>query len=153
MENKQAFPDPPSSNKKFIILPSREQLTNIRHFSTSALFTVHFKYRVGVGLFTESPNTKSCALKDTCKTIVNKKEFLYENSEFASYLAGLIEANGSIIIDYKNSNPKYYQGGYIGSPPKILVVFNLTDESLAKNLANFTEAGAVYTKKNAGYVL
>lgn len=67
-------------------------------------------------------------------------------SKIGPYLAGLIEADGSIAVHDKNSNAKKYC-------PKILVVFNLTDEPLAKKLANITKAGTVYTKKNAGCVI
>jgi hypothetical protein len=62
------------------------------------------------------------------------------------YLAGLIEADGSFAIHSKDSNAKKYR-------PKIIVVFSLADEPLAKKLANITNAGTVYHKKNAGYVL
>lgn len=62
------------------------------------------------------------------------------------YLAGLIEADGSIAVHDKDSNAKKYR-------PKIFVVFSSADEPLAKKLASITNAGAVYVKKNAGCVL
>ncbi len=67
-------------------------------------------------------------------------------SKIGSYLAGLIEADGSFAIHNKDSNAKKYR-------PKILIVFSLADKPLAKKLANITDAGIVYHKKNAGYVL
>lgn len=67
-------------------------------------------------------------------------------SKLGPYLAGLIEADGSIAVHDKDSNAKKYR-------PKILVVFSLADEPLAKKLASITKAGAVYNKKNAGCVI
>lgn len=62
------------------------------------------------------------------------------------YLAGLIEAEGSIAVHDANSKSKKYR-------PKILVVFNLADEPLALKLASVTNTGAVYRKVNAGCVI
>ena len=67
-------------------------------------------------------------------------------SKLGAYLAGLIEADGTIAVHSKDSNAKKYR-------PKILVVFSSADEPLAKKLASITKAGTVYNKKNAGYVL
>jgi len=67
-------------------------------------------------------------------------------SKIGPYLAGLIEADGSIAVHSKDSNGQRYR-------PKILVVFSSADEPLAKKLAFITEAGTVYNKKNAGYIL
>lgn len=67
-------------------------------------------------------------------------------SKIGPYLAGLIEADGSIAVHNEDSNAKKYR-------PKILVVFNLADEALAKKLASITNAGAVYNKENAGCVI
>ena len=67
-------------------------------------------------------------------------------SKIGSYLAGLIESDGSFAIHDKDSNAKKYR-------PKILIVFNLADKPLAKKLADITNAGTVYDKKNAGYVI
>jgi hypothetical protein len=67
-------------------------------------------------------------------------------SKIGAYLAGLIEADGSIAVHNVDSNAKKYR-------PKIIVVFSLADEPLAKKLASVTKAGTVYYKKNAGYVL
>jgi len=67
-------------------------------------------------------------------------------SKIGSYLAGLIEADGSFAIHSKDSNAKKYI-------PKIIIVFSLADKPLAKKLADITNAGTVYHKKNAGYVI
>jgi len=66
--------------------------------------------------------------------------------KLGSYLAGLIEADGSIAVHDPNSKSKRYR-------PKILVVFSLADEPLALKLASVTNAGAVYRKTNAGSVI
>ena len=67
-------------------------------------------------------------------------------SKLGPYLAGLIEADGSIAVHSKDSNAQKYR-------PKILVVFNSADLPLAKKLACVTKAGTVYNKKNAGYLI
>ena len=84
------------------------------------------------------------------KTESNKTESNKTESELRSkigpYLAGLIEADGSIAVHNKDSNAKKYR-------PKILVVFSLADQPLANKLASITNAGAVYVKNNAGCVI
>jgi hypothetical protein len=67
-------------------------------------------------------------------------------SKLGPYLAGLIEADGSIAVHDINSNAKRYR-------PKILIVFAVNDRPLADKLASITNAGTVYTKLNAGYVI
>lgn len=67
-------------------------------------------------------------------------------SKLGPYLAGLIESDGTIAVHDKDSNAKRYR-------PKIIVVFHLTDEPLAKKLADITRTGTVYNKQNAGYIL
>jgi hypothetical protein len=99
------------------------QLSNVRRFSTSALQS---KYVMS-------------SFSTLCEDFTYKKNF-------ASYLAGLIDALGSIAVHNKDSNAKKYH-------PKIIVVFSSADEPLANKLASITKAGAVYVKKNAGCVL
>ena len=67
-------------------------------------------------------------------------------SKLGAYLAGLIEADGSIAVHDINSNAKKYR-------PKILIVFAVRDKPLADKLAFVTDAGTVYTKLNAGHVM
>lgn len=66
--------------------------------------------------------------------------------KLGSYLAGLIESDGTIAVHDKNSNAKKYN-------PKIAVVFNLADEPLANKLLSITNAGTILKKKDAGHVL
>lgn len=62
------------------------------------------------------------------------------------YLAGLIEADGSIAVQAKESKAKKYR-------PMLIIVFSLADKPLADKLASITETGKVYHKVNAGYLL
>jgi len=62
------------------------------------------------------------------------------------YLAGLIEADGSIAVHDEKSEVKKYR-------PMIIIVFSLADKPLADRLAFITKVGKVYHKLNAGYVL
>lgn len=67
-------------------------------------------------------------------------------SKLGAYLAGLIEADGSIAVHDVNSNAKKYR-------PKILIVFAVSDKPLADKLASITNTGTVYAKLNAGHVI
>ena len=67
-------------------------------------------------------------------------------SKLGAYLAGLIEADGSIAVHDINSKAKRYR-------PKILIVFAVDDKPLADKLASITNAGTVYAKLNAGHVI
>ena len=67
-------------------------------------------------------------------------------SKIGAYLAGLIEADGSIAVHDKNSKGQKYR-------PQILVVFSLADKPLAERLAFITQVGKVYHKADAGYLL
>lgn len=83
----------------------------------------------------------------------NWKEFnsfkfnnLMDNSNFRSYLAGLIEGDGTFAIHEKNSIAKKYN-------PMIIVVFKRADLPLAEYLQKITNCGKIYIKPNRGYVL
>ena len=69
-----------------------------------------------------------------------------ENSRLGSYLAGLIEGDGTFSIHDKKSTAKKYR-------PMIIIVFKLADLSLAEYLQELTQCGAVYKKPERGYVL
>jgi hypothetical protein len=64
----------------------------------------------------------------------------------APYLAGLVEADGSIAVHDSKSKSQLYR-------PKIIIVFSLVDKPLADRLALITQVGKVYLKSDAGYVL
>lgn len=80
--------------------------------------------------------------------IIEEKELNLgaRREKLGAYLAGLIEADGSIAVHDVNTKAKKYR-------PKILVVFSLADEPLALKLASVTNAGAVYRKVHAGCVI
>ena len=84
--------------------------------------------------------------------VLNHKQLTTVNTEqktsdfIGPYLAGLIEADGSIAVHDEKSEVNKYR-------PMIIVVFSLPDKALADKLASITNTGKVYHKLNAGYVL
>lgn len=81
----------------------------------------------------------------------NSKEFnsdinILNNDNFRSYLAGLIEGDGTFAVHNKNSTSKKYL-------PQIIIVFRFADLPLAEYLQQITQCGKVYNKPNRGYVL
>jgi LAGLIDADG endonuclease len=71
----------------------------------------------------------------------SKKESL-----LGSYLAGLIEGDGTFAVHNLNSKSKKYN-------PKIIIVFKKADLPLANYLQNLTGAGKVLNKASKGYIL
>jgi hypothetical protein len=69
-----------------------------------------------------------------------------EYSKLGSYLAGLIEGDGTFAVHDKKSTAQKYN-------PKIIIVFKKSDYSLAKYLRDITNSGTVMVKQNRGYVL
>jgi hypothetical protein len=67
-------------------------------------------------------------------------------SQLGSYLAGLIEGDGTFAVHDTNSTAKKYS-------PMIIVVFKKADLPLAKILRDLTNCGHVLIKPNRGYVL
>ena len=75
------------------------------------------------------------------------KSEAYLRLKLGSYLAGLIEADGTFAIhDINNFKVKKYL-------PKILVVFSLNDKPLAEKLLEITKIGQLQTKQNQGCVI
>jgi hypothetical protein len=72
------------------------------------------------------------------------------NINFCSWLAGLIEGDGTFAIpglgSSKESTTKKYS-------PKIIVVFKMADLPLAQYLKNISNCGIIINKPNRGYVL
>lgn len=110
-----------------------------------------FLYKLGIDSHSLS-HKQSHAVREADETVVNLPTFTpcqvddVNLLRLAPYITGLIESSGSIAVHNVDSNAKKYR-------PKIIVVFSLADEPLAKKLASVTKAGTVYYKKNAGYVL
>jgi hypothetical protein len=67
-------------------------------------------------------------------------------SKFGSYLAGLIEGDGTFATHDKDSTVKKYN-------PMIIIVFKKSDYPLANYLRDITNSGSVLKKQNRGYVL
>jgi hypothetical protein len=67
-------------------------------------------------------------------------------SRLGSYLAGLIEGDGTFAVNDKTTTVKKYY-------PMILVVFKKSDYPLAKYLRDITNSGTVLIKQDRGYVL
>jgi LAGLIDADG endonuclease len=68
------------------------------------------------------------------------------NSQLGSYLAGLIEGDGTFSVHDKKSKAKKYS-------PKIIIVFKKADLPLAEFLQSITNCGSVQIKADRGYVL
>ena len=68
------------------------------------------------------------------------------NINFCSYLAGLIEGDGTFAIHSKESTAKKYS-------PKIIIVFKEADLPLAQYLKTIINCGTILKKPNRGYVL
>jgi len=103
----------------------------IIHFSSSTLFTMRSNY------VTRSFDMTSTLLK---------RKYSTNKNHFASYLAGLIEGDGSIAVHDPNGKSKEYR-------PKFIIVFKRSDLPLANHLCKLTGCGKVYDKPNRGYVL
>jgi LAGLIDADG endonuclease/Cytochrome C and Quinol oxidase polypeptide I len=77
--------------------------------------------------------------------ITSSKNSLF-NYKLGSYLAGLIEGDGTFAIHNIKSTSKKYR-------PMIIIVFKKADLPLAEYLKNITKSGKVYIKSDRGYVL
>ena len=100
-----------------------------------------------VNNFSKSSNYSSLNLY-TLKSF-EKEDSLIDNksnSQLGSYLAGLIEGDGTFSVHDKKSITKKYS-------PKIIIVFKKADLPLAEFLQSITNCGSVLIKANRGYVL
>jgi hypothetical protein len=70
----------------------------------------------------------------------------YLREKLGPYLAGLIEADGSLAVHDINTKAKKYA-------PKFVIVFNLNDIPLAEKLFLLTQVGNIYKKERQGCVL
>jgi hypothetical protein len=84
--------------------------------------------------------------------INNKQDHILEsniktkNELLGSYLAGLIEGDGTFAVHNKDSLSKKYR-------PMIIIVFKLADLPLAEFLKNLTQCGTIYKKTDRGYII
>ena len=74
-------------------------------------------------------------------------DLVNKNSNFASYLAGLIEGDGYIGVQQPNSKTK------VVYRPKIIIVFNINDKPLAEKLCSELKVGKIIDREKAGHVL
>jgi hypothetical protein len=81
--------------------------------------------------------------EETIDVLPSKLKF---NIKFCSYLAGLIEGDGTFAIHSKKSTAKKYS-------PKIIIVFKESDLPLAQYLKNIINCGTILKKPNRGYIL
>jgi LAGLIDADG endonuclease/Cytochrome C and Quinol oxidase polypeptide I len=94
-----------------------------------------------------SNNLSNLVFKKYKSTMISKEDFPYNNNlNFCSYLAGLIEGDGTFAVHSKNSTAKKYS-------PKIIIVFKLADLPLAEYLKNISKCGIILKKPKRGYVL
>jgi hypothetical protein len=101
-----------------------------------------FKFKIN-----NNNNILQC-LKKKFKLFSTKVIYSNDNhkSLLGSYLAGLIEGDGTFAIQEKNSTSKKYR-------PKIIIVFKKADLPLAKYLQSLTKCGLILIKPERGYVL
>lgn len=77
---------------------------------------------------------------------LSSKNFTLSHSLLGSYLAGLIEGDGTIAVhDPKSTTTKY--------SPKIIIVFKKADLPLANYLQHLTNSGSILIKPERGYIL
>jgi LAGLIDADG endonuclease len=67
-------------------------------------------------------------------------------SQLGSYLAGLVEGDGTLAVQDTNITGRKYS-------PKIIIVFKKADLPLANYLQTITNCGKIYIKLDRGYVL
>jgi hypothetical protein len=92
-------------------------------------------------------NLNRCNLANQeVKSYCSSSDFLPSKAkpDLASYLAGLIEGDGSIVVHDKSK---------VVYRPKILIVFNINDKPLADKLSSELKVGKVVDKSSAGHVL
>ena len=113
-----------------------------------------FKYYYSFNLVDK--NTKSfCLTQNTSDYLgdfsgtCNHGSFII-NSNLGSYLAGLIEGDGTIAIHMQDQNKSSTAKKY---RPKIIIVFKLADLPLANYLQELTNCGTIYSKSDRGYIL
>ena len=96
-----------------------------------------------------SNNSNCSSLKFSSQKAIEQNNSLLDikyKSQLGSYLAGLIEGDGTLAVHDKKSTAKKYS-------PMIIVVFKKADLPLAEFLQSITYCGRVLIKADRGYVL
>jgi hypothetical protein len=146
LNSELSTPTPLQGGKLSQTPEGRDIFANIpRQFSTQA------NVKVVKAWIHDKPLYSNFRLISTSQAYNNAKNWNpgnvdYTVPRFGPYLAGLIEAIGSIAVHAKDSKVKRYC-------PRIIVVFSLADKPLAERLAFITQTGKVYYKEDAGYLL
>ena len=109
-----------------------------------------FGNKISILLFNNISNYSNCSsLNFSNQKAIEQKNSsinIKSNSQLGSYLAGLIEGDGTFAVHDKKSTAKKYS-------PMIIVVFKKADLPLAEFLQSITSCGRVLIKANRGYVL
>jgi LAGLIDADG endonuclease/Cytochrome C and Quinol oxidase polypeptide I len=129
---KNFFQDKISNNLSNLV-SKKYKSTKVSSLSFSK--TMKDRYTVDLEVFQETEKSK--------EDIPNNNNL---NIKFCSYLAGLIEGDGTFAVHSKNSTAKKYS-------PKIIIVFKLADLPLAEYLKKISNCGTILKKPNRGYVL
>jgi hypothetical protein len=102
---------------------------------------------MGRGVDIANSNEKEEALPLSAKTGTGfVRPSNLTSRKFSSYLAGLIEGDGTFAVHDKDSTAKKYS-------PMIIIVFKKSDYLFAKFLRDVTDCGSIMIKQNRGYVL
>jgi hypothetical protein len=131
-----------------------EQILMIRAQLNLLKKLIFFKINLIVGSFANKRKLHINATPQKSDTIIK-----LSNKEIGPYLAGLIEGDGTIVVDSSPSE----EGKHLNLDkdcrkkskfsPKIIIVFKKDDLPLANYLRDLTKSGFVLIKPERGYVL
>lgn len=135
-----------SSNIKKDTRPFSSSFQRVMSFMQKELSNFKFMSTMSLSLKGREPylnlkhqNSSGCGSAPQAGLKIN-------NHKLGSYLAGLIEGDGTFAVHNKLSTAKKYY-------PMIIVVFKINDLPLAEYLKSITNCGNIYNKPNRGYVL
>jgi hypothetical protein len=122
-------------------------------FHNKLINLLYYKIRQYINHKCFNVNIESLCLSylNNKRVCINFRRFYVNNfnnkeSQLSSYLAGLVEGDGTLAVHDTNSTAKKYS-------PKIIIVFKKADLPLANYLQTITKCGKVYIKPSRGYVL
>ena len=116
-------------------------------FLTIGMFAILWSFGKNKKMFKDIHSTVQRFNSNTCGLdYKDSRHYCCYASNIGSYLAGLIEGDGDIVVHDKNSKSKMYR-------PKILIVLNIHDRPLALKLSAIFKVGKVIDRSSAGHVL